>query len=115
MALGDDLRRAADAAVRYAGDDEELSAVIPTEPLGDERVYLCAFTAGERKSWVGIDAEGAAVRERRLLRDAVSIAAMCELAEDAAGGGRLAELRSQLATLRETEGTDGLAEADTAA
>jgi len=115
MALSDDLRRAADAAVRYVGDDEELSAVIPTEPLGEERVYLCAFTAGERKSWVALDAEGNAVRDRRVLRDAVSIAAMCELAEDTAGGGRLTELRSQLAALRETEGTEGLEEADPAA
>jgi len=115
MALSDDLRRAADAAVRYAGDDEELSAVIPTEPLAGRRVYLCAFTAGERKTWVALDAAGDPVRDRRLLRDAVSIAAMCELAEDTAGGGRLTELRSQLATLRETERTEGLAEADAAA
>ena len=82
VGLSDDLREIADAAVRYAGDDEELSAVIATEPLGGSRVYLCAFGAGEEKSWLALDAAGAPVRDRRLLRDAVSIAGMVELAEE---------------------------------
>jgi hypothetical protein len=54
------------------------------------------------------------VADRRLLRDAVSIAAMCELAEESAGGGDLAELRAQLATLRETEAPEGIEEAEAA-
>ena len=83
MALAHDLRRIADVAVAYAGPDEELSAVIPTEAVGGERVYLCAYTAGERKSWLALDAGGAPVHDRRVLRDAVSIAGMVELAEEA--------------------------------
>ena len=114
MALSQDLRRIAEAAVTHAGEDEEVSAVIPTEPAGAGRVYLVAYTTGERKSWLALDAEGATVTDRRLLRDAVSIAAMCELAEETAGGGHLPELRSQLETLRETEAPEGIDEAEAA-
>lgn len=115
MALTDDLRRIADVAVAYAGPDEELSAVIPTEPAGSERIYLVAFTAGEAKSWLAFDAEGRPVEDRRSLRDAVSIAGMCELAEETAGVGKLAELRAELATLRATEAPEGIEEAEAAA
>jgi hypothetical protein len=114
MALSSDLRRIAEAAVVHAGEDEEVSAVIPTEPLGRQRVYLVAYTAGERKSWLALDADGLPVTDRRTLRDAVSIAAMCELAEETAGGGRLPELRSQLETLRATEAPEGIDEAEEA-
>ena len=114
MALSDDLRRAADVAVGYAGPSEELSAVIPTEPLDGVRIYLCAFTDADSKSWVALDGDGRPLHDRRVLRDAVSIAAMCELAEETAGGGNLEELRRQLATLRETEAPEGLDEAEAA-
>jgi hypothetical protein len=99
VALTDDLRRIADVAVAYASPDEELSAVIPTEAVGGARVYLCAYAAGERKSWLALDAAGQPVRDRRVLRDAVSIAAMVELAEETAGGGHLDELRARLAAV----------------
>lgn len=114
MALTDDLRRIAEVAVARAGEDEEVSAVIPTEPVGGHRVYLVAYTAGERKAWLALDADGRPVTDRRVLRDAVSIAAMCELAEENAGGGRLPELRSQLETLRATEAPDGIDAAEAA-
>jgi hypothetical protein len=114
MALSDDLRRIAEAAVAHAGEEEEVSAVIPTEPLGGHRVYLVAYTAGERKSWLALDDGGLPVTNRRALRDAVSIAAMCELAEETAGGGHLPELRSQLETLRATEAPEGIEDAEEA-
>jgi hypothetical protein len=114
MDPGDDLRRIADAAVGYAEPDEELSAVMPTEPFAGRRVYLCAFTTGDSRSWLAFDDDGGPVLDRRLLRDAVSIAVMCELAEETAGGGNLPELRSRLAMLRETEGPEGIDEAEAA-
>ena len=114
MALSDDLRRIADVAVAIAADDEELSAVIPTEAAAGGRVYLCAYTAGDRKSWLALDADRAPVRDRRALRDAVSIAAMCELAEETAGGGDLPELRAQLEALRATDAPDGIDVAEAA-
>ena len=50
-----------------------------------------------------------------LVRDAVSIAAMCELAEESAGGGDLGELRARLVELRLTESPEGIEEAEVAA
>ncbi len=46
---------------------------------------------------------------------AVAIAALCELAEESAGGGRLDDLRRQLETLRVTEHVEGIEAAETAA
>jgi hypothetical protein len=115
MGLGDDLRRIAEVAVGYAGPGEELSAVIPTEGAGGARIYLCSYAAGDAKTWLAFDADGAPVRDRRSLRDAVSIACMCELAEETAGGGNLPELRAQLATLRETEDPVEIGDAEEAA
>ena len=115
MSLDDDLRRIAEVAVGYADPGEDLAAVIPTEPLRGQRVYLCAFSSGGIQSWLAFDSAGGPIVDRRLLRDAVSIAAMCELAEESAGGGKLPELRAQLATLRETEAPEGVDEAEDAA
>jgi hypothetical protein len=114
MALTDDLRRIADVAVAYAGPDEDLTAVIPTEPAGSSRVYLVAFASGGTKSWLALDGDGRPVEDRRLLRDAVSIAAMCELAEETAGGGNLPELRAQLETLKAADAPEGLGDAEAA-
>ena len=49
------------------------------------------------------------------MRAAVSIAVLCELAEESAGGGRLEELRAQLVSLRLTENPEGIEEAEEAA
>jgi len=114
MGLGDDLRRIAEVAVVFAEPGEELTAVIPTEPYAGSRVYLCAFVDGDAKSWIALDEQGVPIADRRRLRDAVSIAAMCELAEETAGGGNLPELRAQLADLRERERPEGIEEAEAA-
>jgi hypothetical protein len=49
------------------------------------------------------------------VREAISLAALCEVAVDTAGGGDVAELRSQLAALRLIEGPPGIDEAEEAA
>ena len=115
MELERQLRAAVEAAVGFAADGEELEGVVPAEPASGERVYLCVYSRGDEQSWLALDAAGRPVEDRRLVRDAVSIAAMCELAEETAGGGDLGELRARLVELRLTENPDGIEEAEVAA
>jgi hypothetical protein len=85
MALDDDLRRIAEEAGRLAAEGEEVSGIVPTEPASGIRLYVCAYGDGEATTWLVLDATGVPVRDVQLVRDAVSIAALCELAEEAAG------------------------------
>jgi hypothetical protein len=87
VALDDELRRIAEAAVRHASDGEELAGIVPAEPGTGVRVYVCAFRSDEETSWLVLDEDGHAVGDRSLVRDAVSIAALYELAEEAVGAG----------------------------
>ena len=115
MELADDLRRIADTAVRYADDGEELTGILAAEPAETVRVYLCSYGAGDERRWLALDADGRPVERRTLVRDTVSIAALCELAEESAGGGDLEELSAQLVAVREAEAPDGVEEAEEAA
>src|SRR3954469_7819744 len=112
VALADDLEAVAQAAAAYAGPDEALAGVVPVEP-GAARLYLCAFE-GDITSWLVVDADAQPVRDRRTVRDAASIAALVEYAEEVAAGGDLDELRSQLVALRLTEDPPGIDEAEEA-
>ncbi|MDP8911740.1 MAG: hypothetical protein M3M94_06725 [Actinomycetota bacterium] len=115
MSLAEDLQRIAAAATRFADDDERLTGVLATEPSAGVRTYLCAFVRGDgERTWIALDAGGHPVEERTTVREAVSIAAMCELAEETAGGGDLDDLRSQLVALRLTENPAGIDEAEEA-
>jgi hypothetical protein len=49
------------------------------------------------------------------VHDAASIAALCEVAEETAGGGDLDDLRARLAELRATENPEGIEDAEEAA
>ena len=85
MALDQELRRIAEVAVTYCRDGEELAGIVPAEPLGRARLYVCAYRDGEETSWLVLTSEGSPVEDRSLVRDAVSIAALYELAEEATG------------------------------
>ncbi|MDX6411004.1 MAG: hypothetical protein QOE91_520 [Gaiellaceae bacterium] len=114
MGLADDLARTAEAAAPFAVGDERLEAVLAAEPDGS-RIYLCAFGGGNGRSWIALDNEGRPVTSRKRLREGISIAALCEIAGDTAGGGRLEELRQRLVALRLTENPPGIDEAEEAA
>ncbi len=88
---------------------------MPAEAQEGERTYLCAFAAGEQWTWVVLDDAEEPVDDREAVRRAASIAAMCELAEESAGGGELDELRDRLVTIRLTENPEGIEEAEEAA
>ena len=116
MALSEELARIADAAAAHAGPGEAVSGVVAAEPERGARVYLCAFANGSaERSWVALDDDGEPLGSRALVREAASIAALCELAAETAGGGELEELRAQLVTLRLTESPPGIEEAEEAA
>ena len=114
MELHADLERIAAAAAELAGPGEELSGVIPAQPEPDTVVYLCAYS-GPLRAWAALDDRGRLVADRALVRAAVSIAALCELAEESAGGGKLEELRRELVAVRVTENPEGIEEAEAAA
>jgi len=116
VALSDELGRIAGLATALAGEGDAVAAVIATEPAPGQRVYLCAFDDADGfRSWLGLDGDGRAVTSRRALREAISIAALCEVAVDAAGGGDLDELIARLEELREREAPPGIEAAEEAA
>jgi hypothetical protein len=114
MAVRDDVARIATAAGGFAEPGEDLGGVLVTETLG-RRVYLCAFEGRETRAWLALGDDAQPVRERQLVREAASLAALCEVAEEWAGGGDLPQLRQRLAELRETEAPPGIEEAESAA
>jgi hypothetical protein len=116
VALAQDLRRIAEAAARFTAPGEELVGIVPTEPSSGARSYLCAYRGEDGATrWLVLDGEGTPITDRVRIREAVSIAALVELAEETAGGGDLEELRSQLVALRLTENPAGIKEAEEAA
>ena len=115
MRLSDELNRLAVSAAGFAQPGEELSGILPAEPTPGVRVYLCAYESADGHGWLALDEAGEPVESRSLVRDAASIAALVELAADAAGGGQLEELRSQLVSLRLRENPPGIDDAEDAA
>jgi len=116
VSLSDDLARAAERAIAHAAPGDSVSAVLPAEPRAGERVYLCALDGHDGyRSWIAVREDGTPVTTRRELREVVSIAALCEVAGEAAGGGDVDGLIASLVTLRETEAPPGIEDAEEAA
>ena len=83
MALSDDVGRIAEAAARFAGPEETVAAVIAAEPASGERLYLCAFAGpDDTHGWLVLDDKGEPVTSRQRIREAASIAALVEVAEE---------------------------------
>lgn len=115
MSVSDDVGRIAALAAPFATPGETVSGIVVVEPLDARRVYLCAYESAEGHAWLGLDDHGRPIDDRRLVREAASLAALCEVAEESAGGGDLPQLRAQLAELREREAPAGIEEAEEAA
>jgi hypothetical protein len=114
VAVAEDVARIAGAAAGFAEPGEEVAGVLVAETLG-RRVYLCVFESAEAHSWLALGDDAKPLTERRLVREAASLAALCEVAEESVGGGDLPALRARLAELRETEAPEGIEEAEAAA
>ena len=115
MALDTDLES---IAVVVAARDPGcvVAAVLAVEPASGERRYLCALEGADGlRGWLAVGADGEPVTRRRDVRDVVTVAAFCELAEEYAFPGDLDELRAQLVALRLTENPGGIDEAEEAA
>ena len=94
MALVDDLDRIARAATAQTLPGEEVTAVLAVEPAQGERLYLCAYESADGvRSWLVLDESGAPVTNRKRVRDAVSIAALCEVVEESVRAGESTEPR----------------------
>ena len=116
VSLADELHRIAGLAATHGAPGDAVSGIIATEPQAGGRVYLCAFDdADGRRSWLAIRDDGTPVSSRAEVREAVSIAALCEVAGDAAGGGDLDALIARLVELREKESPPGIENAEAAA
>ena len=116
MTLSDDLERIASVAASLASPGERVTGILAAEPLGAGIVYLCAYESEEgAHTWLALDVLGAPVESRRVVHDAASLAALCEVAEENAFPGDLDELRAQLVALRIAEQPAGIDEAEEAA
>jgi hypothetical protein len=111
MGLEEDLVRIAGAATAHG----DVTAVLAAEPASGMRRYLVALGEDVERRWLVLDDAGAVVTLRDEIRDTASIVAMCELAEDLAGGGDLEQLRVEQARVRIVEQPPGIAEAEEAA
>jgi hypothetical protein len=92
VSLEQELAAAQAAAAAHAGPGERVAAVIPAEPAGGLRVHLVAFEGGERLGYVMLDVDGTPVADERLVRDAVSLIALCELAEEVSMAAAAADI-----------------------
>ena len=101
MTLEQELEQTLAAAGRHARQGEEAVAVMATEPGADGRVYVVAFAAGEDLSYVVLDDGGAPVRDRRVVKDAVTLAALAERAEEVSGATAADELVERFAEAAE--------------
>ena len=116
VTLADELERAAALAAALAGAGASVSGVLATEPEPGQRVYLCSIDGADgTRAWIGVREDGTGVTSRADVRAAVSIAALCEVAVDTAGGGDLDGLIASLADLRAREAPEGIVDAEEAA
>lgn len=109
MSLTDDLERIASLAAAHADEGDAVSGILATEPSPGERVYVCSFDGVDGfRSWLAVREDGSAVAARGDLRQAISIAALCEVAADAAAGGNAAELIERLEEVRDRDAPNGI-------
>jgi hypothetical protein len=97
VALSEDVSRIAALAATHATPGQVVVAVLAVESASGERVYLCAFAdTGGNQEWLALTDDGSPVRSRDRVREAASIAALVEVAEEAAEqvveGPRIASL-----------------------
>jgi len=115
VSLTDDLERIGTAAQELAAPGERVTGVLAAAPADGSRVYLCAYETGDGHAWLALDDDAQPIRDLRVVRESASLAALCEVAAESAGGEELDELRLRLAELRATDAPEGIEQAEAAA
>jgi hypothetical protein len=116
MPLSDELERIAELVAAQAEAGAVVSGVLATEAGPGDRIYLCSLDGADgTRGWLGVREDGSVISTRAEVRAAVSIAALCEVAVDSAGGGDLEGLIASLSDLREREAPEGIEDAEAAA
>ena len=116
VGLGEELERVAELVASQVGRGAAVSGILATEAGPGKRVYLCSIDEADgTRSWLAVDGDASPIPDRASVRAAASIAAMCEVAADNAGGGDLDALLASLADLREREAPEGIEDAEDAA
>jgi hypothetical protein len=116
MSLSDELERAAEHVLAAVETGATVSGVLATEAQPGSRVFVSSVDGADgTRGWLAVRDDGRVVIARSDLRAAVSIAALCEIAAESAGGGDLEGLIASLAELREREAPDGIEDAEAAA
>jgi hypothetical protein len=99
VTLVDRLEEAHAVAAVHAAPGEEVVGVLPAEPGTGERVYVLAFSSqDETLSYLAIDSRHEPIRDRQLVRDAATILALSERAEEASGAMMSGELIERFAS-----------------
>jgi hypothetical protein len=112
VALSDDVSRIAAIAGTHAAPGEDVAAVLAVESARSERLYLTAFaTADSEHRWLALTENGQPVTNRERVREAASIAALVEVAEDAAERMSDAPRVASLTYLDSIGGDSGIAAA----
>ena len=102
MTLEEELETAVAAAGLHARPGEQAVAVVAAEPAG-VRLFVVALAAGdEHLGYVAVDTAGTPVADRRLVKDAVSLAALAERAEEVSGATAADELVAPFRAAAET-------------
>jgi hypothetical protein len=116
VSLNDELERAAEHALAASEAGATVSGVLATEAQPGSRVFVCSVDGADgTRGWLAVRGDGQVVTNRPDLRAAVSIAALCEIAAESAGGGDLDGLIASLAELRQREAPEGIEDAEAAA
>jgi hypothetical protein len=84
VTLEEEIRGAAEAAAAFASPDERVVAVLAAEPSDGKRIYICSYDNAGERAWLALDADNQPVSSRSVVREAVSLVALCEIAEEAA-------------------------------
>jgi MoxR-like ATPase len=97
MTLVAQLEAARDAASQLAAEGEQVVAVLAAEPGSDALVFVCAYEGAGELSYLGLDTTHQPVTDLRLVREAVTVVALAERAEEVSTATSGDELRDGFA------------------